>query len=221
MRSRAEFALAVALDLAGGGVALLISTRHWQSVRVPRTRPLADRTFQLTGRALDNTPTALALVALAGVVAVIAVKGWGRRAVGVVLAAAGVVLAWRSLDLVGAVSASRALAAAPRSGEGVVSGQAHVTSTAIWPALSAACGVLVAVAGGLVAARGHRWVGLSARYDSPTRRPDDDETARARRDASWWQSLDRGDDPTAAESPVTPEAPGRDRPGGSRRPFDG
>lgn len=221
MRSRIEFVLAVALDLAGGGLALLISTRHWQSLRVPRTRPLADRTFPLTGRTLDNAPTALALVALAGVVAVIAVRGWARRAVGVVLVAAGAVLAWRSLDLTGAVSVSRALGVAPRSGEGVPSGFAHVTSTAVWAELSAVCGLLVVAAGALVAVRGHRWAGLSARYESPARAPDDDETTRARRDASWWQSLDRGDDPTAAGGHVPPEAPGGDGPGASTKPVGG
>jgi uncharacterized membrane protein (TIGR02234 family) len=202
MRSRAEYAAALVLQLAGGGFALLLATRSWQTVHTPRERPLADDVLQLSGRTIDAAPTALALVALAGVVAVVATRGVLRRAVGVVLVVTGGLLIWRAASGLSAVSATRArdLVRSHHSGVGVDAASApHVAVHAQWAVLTLACGVLVALAGALVAARGARWSALSAKYEAP--RPAlsarDLAAQRQRADASMWKALDAGDDPTA------------------------
>jgi uncharacterized membrane protein (TIGR02234 family) len=195
MRSRAEYAAAVLLDLVGAGLALLVASRHWQAVVLPRQRPLADAVVQLTGRRIDNAPTALALVALAGVVAVIATRGWARRSVGVVLAAAGVVVVWRSALWFTAISDARARTA-PKASV-AVDPLVHpaVTVHAVWPTLSIVAGALIIVAGTLVAIRGAQWGALGARYERPAGN-DDPEQERQRAEATMWAALDVGDDPT-------------------------
>lgn len=221
-RARAEYALALLLDLLGAAVALLVSTRVWQTVVTPRPRPLADDVLDLTGRTVDAAPTAFALVALAGVVAVLATAGWVRRAVGVVLLAAGLVLVWRSVGAGSALGAGRAreLVQSRHSGVGVdASTVPAVTVHAAWPVLSVVAGVLVALAGLLVVLRGHRWVGLSARYGSPAggAAPDgapravrddvDESTRQARANTELWNALDRGHDPTGEPGGDTRPAP--------------
>lgn len=199
MRSRGEFAAALLLDVLGAALALLVATRHWQRALIVRPRPLADQALQLTGRSLDATPSALAVVALAGAVAIVATRGAGRRLVGVVLALAGAALVWRSLELLRPVSVGRARSARSAFGVDVVLPGSRVEVVAAWPWLSACCAVAVAVAGVLVALRGHRWQSLSARYDAPSsahRRAEDAEQQRTRADAALWQALDEGDDPT-------------------------
>jgi uncharacterized membrane protein (TIGR02234 family) len=199
MRERGEFAGALLLQLIGAAGALLIAGRTWQTVITPRPRPFRDDVLHLSGRTIDAAPTALALVALAGVVAVIATRGWPRRAVGALVALAGAALAWRSLGALQAVSQSRAHALVVSRHSGIELGSAsRLLVHAGWSWLSAACGVLVLFAGALVAWRGARWRGMSARYEPPSGSPDPDDAARARTraNASLWSALDRGDDPT-------------------------
>ncbi|MDT4939285.1 MAG: hypothetical protein QOG80_2956 [Pseudonocardiales bacterium] len=203
MRSRTQFGAALLLELLGGAMSLLLATRDWQTVRTARERPLADDVLQVTGRTLDAAPTALALVALAGVVAVLATRGVVRRMIGGVIGAAGGLLVWRGLTGLGALSAQRArdLVQSRHSGVGVdVTSLPRVTVHEQWPWLTAACGALVLVAGALALARGHRWSAMSARYEAPTAAPvapQDVAAARSRADATLWKALDSGDDPTA------------------------
>lgn len=205
-RGRAEFAAALLLDLLGAGLALLVATRTWQSARLVRPRPLADTTVHLSGRALDGGPTALAVVALAGVVAVLATRGWARRAVGVVLVVTGVVLVWRSARWFAAVSVARAVQAANHL-QGISSIDAHsrVTVQSSWPALSVLAGGFVIVAGAVVAWRGGTWRGLAGRYSAPppTGSAVDADVERTRADLSLWRALDRGEDPTENEPPAS------------------
>jgi uncharacterized membrane protein (TIGR02234 family) len=203
MRGRVEFALALLVDLLGAAGALLLAGRDWQTVLTPRARPLADDVLPLTGHVLDSAPSALSLVALAGVVAVLATRGISRRAVGAVLALAGALLVWRSLSGLSMVSAARArsLVESRHSGVGVDPGVVpQVSVHGQWPLLSAACGLLVLAAGLLVATRGHGWAAMSTRYEAPSTAPlsaDDAAATRTRADASMWTALDRGADPTA------------------------
>lgn len=191
MRDRAQFALALLLEVVGAGGALLIATRRWQDVTVSRERPFGDVVTGLAGRTIDAAPTALGLVALAGVVAVLATKGVWRRQVGAIVALAGAALVWRSLRGLGTLTARQAAALLPEA-HGDAGTVTHVAVTTAWPVLSAACGLLVFVAGALVAWRGQRWAGMSARYEAPA----SPEEQSARANASLWQALERGDDPT-------------------------
>lgn len=201
MRSRVEYLAALLLELVGAGLALLVSSRDWQRVVLPRQRPLSDIVVQVSGRDLDNSPTALALVALAGVVAVIATRGWARRAVGLVLAGAAVALVWRSSLWLSAMSDARARTAPPNSVTIDSTATPAVTVHAGWPILSIVAGCLVLAAGALIAVRGGQWGAMSDRYDAPASSIDP-EQERARADASLWSALDRGDDPTAPRDPT-------------------
>jgi uncharacterized membrane protein (TIGR02234 family) len=161
----------------------------------------------VSGHTLDAAPTALGLVALAGVVAVLATRGVVRRAIGAMLALAGALLVWRSLAGLTAVSAARvrSLVQAKHPGVGVDAAFVpHVSVHAQWSIFSAACGLIVVAAGLCTAIRGHHWATMSARYEAPPRAAsaEDVAAARARADASMWTALDRGADPTA-ERPAT------------------
>jgi uncharacterized membrane protein (TIGR02234 family) len=135
---------------------------------------------------------------------VIATRGAVRRGVGVVLALAGAAIVWRSLAAAGAVSTGRArsLVTAHHSTVVVTASRPQVSVTAGWAVTSVLAGVLVLLAGLLVAWQGHRWSTMSARYESTGAQADDSaegrESARQRAAATLWTALDRGDDPTAA-----------------------
>jgi uncharacterized membrane protein (TIGR02234 family) len=125
---------------------------------------------------------------------VLATRGLARRVVGGVLALAGLGLVWRALSSAAGVSAQRArsLVAEHHATVDVSRAVPHVTTQPLWPALTAVCGVVVAAAGAAVAWRGHRWVAMSARYESaPRSQPDPAKAA-----ATMWHALDRGEDPT-------------------------
>ena len=187
------YVTALLLDLVGAAGALLVATRHWQTIATPRPAPLPDDVLDLSGRTVDAAPTALALVGLAGVVAVLATRGLARRVVGGVLVLVGLGLVWRAIASAGGVSTRRArsLVNEHRPTVDVSTAVPHVTAHAVWPALTVTGGVLVAVAGALIVWRGHRWQVMSARYEAQPTQADPARTA-----ATLWTKLDRGEDPT-------------------------
>ncbi|WP_375490317.1 TIGR02234 family membrane protein [uncultured Jatrophihabitans sp.] len=205
--SRRAYAGALILDAIGAVGALLIALRAWQTVTTPRPAPLHDDTLHLSGRTIDSAPTAFALVALAGVVAVIATRGTPRRVVGVVLAVSGAAIVWRSIAAASAVGTSRARALVTEHHSSVVvtAARPHVAVTQAWPALSVIAGVLVLVAGVLVAWQGHRWSAMSTRYEAVSTQADESDDARERTRqraaATLWTALDRGEDPTDPRKP--------------------
>jgi uncharacterized membrane protein (TIGR02234 family) len=201
MRRSVQFGAALACDVLGAAGALLAATRPWQVVRLRQPPPLPDELLSLSGRTVDAAVTALAVVALAGAVAVLATRGAARRVVGVVLVLAGGAVVWRAVAASSAVSAARArtLLLQHHPGAPIGSGNApHVSSSLLWPIVTVICGSLILVAGVLVSARGHRWASLSSRYESQTADAGA-EGGTARAAASMWNALDRGDDPTAPQ----------------------
>jgi uncharacterized membrane protein (TIGR02234 family) len=201
---RAEYVIAVILDVVGAGSVLLMATRSWQTIVTPRPRPFTDDVLVASGRTIDAAPTALALVALAGVVAVLATGGVMRRAIGALIAVAGVGLVGRTARAMSAVDAAQARrlvrAKHPRvsfSSNAVP----HVSTHPVWAALCIASGVLVVVGGLLIAVRGGRWGAMSSRYEAPGSRTDPGSGAVAgqRADVALWGALDRGEDPTARD----------------------
>ncbi|MGI8678426.1 MAG: Trp biosynthesis-associated membrane protein [Jatrophihabitans sp.] len=198
-RRHLPYALALLLDLVGAGGALLVSLPTWQVITVAR-RDLTGVTVDMTGRDVDSASTALALVALAGVVAVLATRGLWRRGVGVVLALAGIGLVWRSSTAAATVGSVRARAFLESHRQtltvdaGVVP---HVDVHVVWPVLSVICGVFVLTAGALVTVRGGRWQGMSARYEAPAPAAPEPGAEQARAAATLWTALDRGEDPTS------------------------
>ncbi len=200
MRYRVEFSAALLGQAIGAGALLLLASRHWQTVTTARPRPLHPDLLQLSGRTLDAAPTAFALVALAGVVAVLATRGWARRIVGIVVALAAVATLWRVASAAAAVSPARA-AALVRDKHPQVDPHsalaAQVSARPGWAVLSLVAAALVLLAGAAIAARGGRWAAMSARYEAPRARTEEPDQQRARADAALWSALERGEDPTA------------------------
>jgi uncharacterized membrane protein (TIGR02234 family) len=197
VNDRTRYALALVLVLLAGAGALLVSGRAWQTIVAARPRPFADEVVDVSGRTLEPAVAALGLVALAGVVAVLATRGVGRRVVGVLLAVAAVAMGWRSVAGLQAVSAARArsLVTDARTAAGLDPTRSpHVTVHVLWPVISLVCAVALLAAGVAVASWGHRWAGLSGRYEPPGEQAEAD---RQRSDAMLWTALDRGDDPTS------------------------
>lgn len=200
-RPRRELTVAVLGCAAGGALALSAASARWLEVTVVRQPPLPPTGEVLTGSQLAPLVPACGLVLLAAAVALIAVRGVGRSAVGLLVAGSGGVLGWSGL---------RALAGGP-AGAGQVSdviglADARVTSSVVatGPALTLVAGLLAVLAGLLVVLRGQRWPGMGRRYEragSPPvaaaarRRPGRPESPEDRHQAAW-KALDRGEDPT-------------------------
>ncbi|MFI0942370.1 TIGR02234 family membrane protein [Streptomyces sp. NPDC021020] len=147
-------------------------------------------------------PGGLALVGLASLVAVFAVRRAGRYVVSALLALAG-------LGAVVVTLARRGSHAAVNEAAASTAGLAHDTArhvtTTGWPFVSVAGGLLLLAAGLLALRYGPSWPVMSSRYDAPgTTRPARTRAAAARRPApvdpdraeDLWKALDRGEDPT-------------------------
>lgn len=218
MSARARFGAALGLLVLGGAGALLASGRAWQTVTAPRPRPFADAVVEVSGRTLEPAVAALGVVALAGVVAVLATRGLARRIVGGLLAAAAIGLAWAAIAGMQSVSAARArsLVADARTAAGLDSTRApHVAVHAVWPVLVLVCALVVLLGGVAIAAWGHRGMALSSRYEAPSgsssSAPEAGQPARSDADAqrsstTLWNDLDRGHDPTGESRSSTPDS---------------
>ncbi|MFF7988701.1 TIGR02234 family membrane protein [Kitasatospora xanthocidica] len=144
----------------------------------------------VTGGRISEVPGGLALVGLAAAVAVFAVRGAGRLAVGALTLLAGIGVAVASAAGAGDTAAldaeaSRKLALTGSAATGV----AHSG----WPWVALVGGVLLALAGLLTLRYGRRWPAMGSRYEAPTRKA----PARADTPGDLWKALDRGEDPTA------------------------
>jgi len=210
-----ELTAALLVILIGAAGALLIAGRTWQVIRAARPRPAADVVTHATGHDLAPAVAGLAVVALAGVVAVLATRGLARRVVGGLIAVCGAILIWRAALAVGPVGAgrARALLTDGLSGVSLAPGvEPHVANHPAWPVLAIVAGLLVVAGGALVTVRGGRWSAMSSRYDAPTRAARAERAAGPASDLAVWTALDRGDDPTAAEPEPDAGPPAEEEP---------
>ncbi|GAA3493119.1 TIGR02234 family membrane protein [Streptomyces prasinosporus] len=192
---RLSLALALLCGALGAAVALLATRQQWSE----GTARVAGGAFPLTAKGSDVTgvPAALAVVGLAALVAVFAVRRAGRLAVAVLLtlAGAGTVTA----ALVGA-SDSAALDEKAAQASGDTSATVEALTHTAWPYVAAVGGLLLLLAGLLALRYGRLWPAMSGRYErggaprerrkAPTVDPD--------RPEDLWKALDRGEDPTGA-----------------------
>ncbi|MCS0603951.1 TIGR02234 family membrane protein [Streptomyces sp. LP11] len=189
---RRSLAVALLCGALGAAVALLASRQRWAE----GTASVAGGAFPLTVKGSDVTgvPAALAIVGLAALVAVFAVRRAGRLLVAALLAlsGAGIVVA----ALVSATDDS-VLDEKAAQASGDTSAAVGALSHTGWPYVAAAGGALILLAGLLALRYGSRWPAMSGRYergeDRPRRaaRPVDPE-----RPEEIWKALDRGEDPT-------------------------
>ncbi|KJS59193.1 TIGR02234 family membrane protein [Streptomyces rubellomurinus] len=144
----------------------------------------------VTGSTISELPGGLALVGLAAAVAVFAVRGAGRLAVGALTLLAGLGAAAASAAGAGDTAAldteaGRKLALAGSA--------ATEVSHSAWPWVALAGGLLLALAGLFTLRYGRGWPAMGTRYDAPTRKG----PAKADTPTDLWKALDRGEDPTA------------------------
>lgn len=201
MNDRRAYALSVVGGILAGGAGFFAASRAWSSVTV-RTAGLPTDRVSVDGSQALPIVGAMALVVMAGSVAVLATAGRVRTVVGLVVAASGAVSL--AFNVSGAASlrdamvqrvASSPAMAGDRAAQLRVAEQADGSAWR-WVALAAA--VVGFAVGAAVVAYGRRWPVMGRRYEAPGA---DRETAAPgsggeTSDADLWRALDRGDDPT-------------------------
>ena len=180
--------------LAAAALLWAASAVVWASQRY-QTPFTGEKTFGATGAVLRPELVPLALAALAAVAAVLATGGLLRRLMGVLVAAAGGVLAWRALDWFASGWFTFGAPDIPPASMPI--GQPSPNPAG--PVLMSVAAVVLIVAGLLVALVAHRMPAMGAKYSAPgTRKPKSHDP-----DKQLWEALDEGEDPTEGE-------PGRD-----------
>lgn len=167
MQPRRELVIGLVVLVTGAGALLLAGSQTWLSTVARTSADFPQIEIALTGKDAAPLTQALGLVALAGLVAVLATRGIGRLVVGGVLllsglgatAAAGLFWSARTSLAVGAIQ--------DRIGDPTRSIGPGQLSTTAWPLLGLAGAVLVVLAGAYVIWRGRTWPGMGKRYDSP------------------------------------------------------
>ena len=211
MTARRELVAAVAGTAAAGALALSAAGQVWARVTAVRPPPLPPVSDSVTGGQVAPLTTATGLLLLAAAVALVAVRGAGRVAVGLLAAVAGGVLVWSGLrPLTGRLGADVAALSSVGGSPGAV-----VTTSvrAAWPVLAVVAGLLGVAAGLLTVVRGRGWPGMGRRYERPAGAPGTAGAAPAGaappgppaavsdedRAVAAWRALDRGEDPTEAD----------------------
>lgn len=190
---RRSLAAALLFGALGAAVALLSSRQEWAS----GSATVPGGSFPLTAKGSDVTgvPAALAIVGLAALVAVFAVRRAGRMLVAGLLALSGA-----GAVVAAVLGATDSAALDEKAAE--VSGNTAATigslGHTVWPYVGAAGGALILLAGLLALRFGRSWPSMGGRYER-------DGTPRPRKAArpvdperpeELWKALDRGEDPT-------------------------
>ncbi|MEV8586239.1 TIGR02234 family membrane protein [Streptomyces sp. NPDC051180] len=190
---RRSLAAALLLGALGATVVLLSAGQIWAegtaSVGGGSVPVEAD------GGAVTGVPTALAIVGLAALFAVFAVRRTGRTLVAALLALSG---AGAALAAVLGASDSAALdAEAARISGDTAAAVAGLTHTA-WPYVTAAGAVLILLAGLFALRFGKNWPAMGGRYErsGTPRAGRKAATTDPDRPEDLWKALDRGEDPT-------------------------
>ncbi|MEI7029815.1 TIGR02234 family membrane protein [Streptomyces pratensis] len=192
--SRRSLAAALLLGSAGATVVLLASGQTWASGEAATGGGALPLTAE--GRDVTGLPAALAVVSLAALVALFAVRGAGRRIVAALLALSGLgagIGAWA-----GAVDRAALDEEAARTTGDASAAIEALTHTA-WPYVTAAGGLLILLAGLLALRYGSRWPAMSGKYErdgSPRPRRAPRTAPDPERPEELWKALDRGEDPT-------------------------
>ena len=185
-----SYRAALALLLLGSVLTLVSAGRTWVTA-VAGGGGLPTITVTLSGSDLQPTVTAIALLGLAAVAGLVATHRRGRVVIGLLMAAAGLVVAALAIDVATTWNSLLGVGATIRSlvAEHVGTESAATTTLSPWWVGATVGGLLVAVAGVLAVLRSRDWPQMGRRYE----RRDDDASRPAE---SAWDQLDHGVDPT-------------------------
>ncbi|MFB7593906.1 TIGR02234 family membrane protein [Streptomyces sp. NPDC056160] len=189
---RRSLAVALLCGALGAAVALLASRQRWAE----GTASVAGGAFPLTAKGSEVTgvPAALAIVGLAALVAVFAVRRSGRLLVAALLALSGAGTAAAALA---GGSDGKVLDGKAAQASGDTAATAASLSHTGWPYVAAAGGVLLLLAGLLALRYGRLWPAMSGRYErAGAPRPRAPKPLDPDRPEDLWKALDRGEDPT-------------------------
>ncbi|MEU4498155.1 TIGR02234 family membrane protein [Streptomyces sp. NBC_00210] len=192
MSSRRSLAAALFLGAVGAAVVLLAGGQIWAE----GTAAVGGGSLPLDAQGSDVTgvPTALAIVGLAALVAVFAVRRAGRLLVSALLALSG---AGAALAAFLGASDSAALDEKAAKATGDSSATVDALTHTPWPYVTVAGGLLILLAGLLALRYGKRWPAMSGRYERDgTPRPRKAAVLDPDRPEDLWKALDRGEDPT-------------------------
>jgi LPXTG-motif cell wall-anchored protein len=163
--------VAVAMCVAGAGLALLATTRAWSVTLTSRPAPLPPVHTPHTGSSQLGWLVAVALVGLAGAGALLATRSGARVVVGAILVLVGLAVLGGGIDGLRLADGARL----------------------IWPVLVVGGGLLIGSAGFRAMRDGPSWPAMGAKYEAPTK------AERPQTDATMWDDLDRGVDPTTRD----------------------
>ncbi len=185
---RRELTAAALGCLVASGLVLVAVGRPWVRFTVGTATGLDVRSTA-TGYDLAAASSALGLVVLAGVVALPATRGVSRVIVGALtlLSGVGIVLATQA----SAFDPSAAVASRASQVAGLHGAKANDIAATGWPWLVMVGGLLAVVVGLLTMVRSRHWPAMGRRYESG-REPVSERSS----EASMWDRLDEGDDPT-------------------------
>lgn len=213
--ARRALALALLCGALGAALALVAAGQVWSRADASFAQgalPVSAKGSQVTG-----LPSALALVGLAALVAVFAVRKAGRLVVAALLALCGLGTLLSALFSADDTAALEDKAAETSGIAGSAVDAVHISA---WPYVSVVGGALLVVAGLLALRYGAAWPSMSGsgRYERTERKPR--RAARPldpNRPEDLWNALDRGEDPTgsqtaedsAADSGASPDQDGK------------
>ncbi|MEU9114455.1 TIGR02234 family membrane protein [Streptomyces sp. NPDC048483] len=193
--AKRSLALALVAGAAGAALALLAAGRTWATGTAVLAQGELPRS--VTGSDVTGVPGALAVVGLAALVAVFAVRRAGRIAVALLLALSGLGIAVAAALGNSDTSALREQAS---TAVGLAGTDVHHVTHTLWPWVTAAGGLLLLAAGLLALLCGRHWPAMSGKYErtpggarGPRRAPTPPDLDRPE---EIWKSLDRGEDPT-------------------------
>ncbi len=193
---RIPYAPTLVVGLVAATAVTVAVSRPWMEASV-RQRGVPTIEASVTGAELVPLAGALGVVVLAALGAVVATRGLVRRALGVLVVVASAVIVVAAISPHSAGSQLEA----SLSARGWAGGS-YRTSDEAWRWITLAAAVLSLIAGAAVAAYGHRWASMGARYDAPTAVDDASRSASRQPDelseADVWREIDHGRDPTQA-----------------------
>ncbi|OII63998.1 hypothetical protein BJP40_22225 [Streptomyces sp. CC53] len=191
---RRSLAAALLLGAVGAAVVLLASGQTWTTGTV--TGSGGSFRLDASGGDVTGVPTALAVVGLAALVAVLAARGTGRRIVALLLAASG---AGAALAAFLGASDTAALDAEAARTTGDAAARVEGLAQTAWPTVAGAAALLLLAAGLIALRHGSAWPTMSGRYErdgGPRTRAARRPAEESERPEELWKALDRGEDPT-------------------------